>query len=182
MEQANERIIYWAFLIHGQWRLYVAATPDGLCYVGSPGKPYKEMSESVSRRYPRHEWEQSDDRVQPYMLQLKQYMDGDRREFTIPFDSGGTPFQSAVWEALRHIPYGRTCSYSDIAEQIGKPSSVRAVGTAIGANPILITVPCHRVIGKNGTLTGYRGGLEMKTELLRLERESLLADRSVQYV
>ena len=85
-------------------------------------------------------------------------------------DLHGTPFQMAVWEALRKIPFGVTVSYTDIAERIGKPSSVRAVGTAIGANPVLITVPCHRVIAKSGKLTGYRGGLDMKEQLLGLEK------------
>jgi methylated-DNA-[protein]-cysteine S-methyltransferase len=77
-----------------------------------------------------------------------------------------------VWNALCEIPYGQTQSYSDIANYIAKPASVRAVGTAIGANPVLISVPCHRVIGKNGSLTGYRGGLDMKTKLLQLENEN----------
>ncbi len=80
----------------------------------------------------------------------------------------------AVWEALRKIPFGVTVSYTDIAERIGKPSSVRAVGTAIGANPVLITVPCHRVIAKSGKLTGYRGGLDMKEQLLGLENDYLI--------
>lgn len=82
--------------------------------------------------------------------------------FTIPIDVYGTAFQLAVWNTVREIPYGETHSYSEIAERIQKPNAVRAVGTAVGANPLLITIPCHRVIGKNGKLTGFRGGLEMK--------------------
>jgi methylated-DNA-[protein]-cysteine S-methyltransferase len=101
---------------------------------------------------------------------LTQYLQGKRKDFSLPFDYHGTTFQLAVWNALCKIPYGKTQSYSDFANYIQKPVSVRAVGTAIGANPILISVPCHRVIGKNGSLTGYRGGLEMKTKLLQLEQ------------
>lgn len=89
--------------------------------------------------------------------------------FTIPIDVYGTAFQLAVWNTVREIPYGETHSYSEIAERIQKPNAVRAVGTAVGANPLLITIPCHRVIGKNGKLTGFRGGLAMKKELLKLE-------------
>src|SRR5690606_30640320 len=92
-----------------------------------------------------------------------------RTSFTMPMDPRGTPFQLKVWEALGRIPYGETRSYTDISEQIGKPSAVRAVGTAIGANPLLIAVPCHRVVAKDGSLTGYRGGLEMKAKLLQFE-------------
>ena len=99
-------------------------------------------------------------------------MKGKEQTFTVSFDYKGTAFQLAVWNALCEIPYGQTTSYSDIANSINKPTAVRAVGAAIGANPVLITVPCHRVVGKNGSLTGYRGGLEMKTQLLDLEKES----------
>ncbi|RXZ77651.1 methylated-DNA--[protein]-cysteine S-methyltransferase [Paenibacillaceae bacterium] len=94
----------------------------------------------------------------------------------------GTPFQKAVWKALCEIPYGQTRSYSDIAHQIQKSAAVRAVGTAIGTNPILITVTCHRVIGKNGSLTGYRGGMEMKMILLELERNVSSNGKEVQHV
>ncbi len=104
-----------------------------------------------------------------------------RKNFTIPFDFHGTTFQLDVWKALSEIPYGQTKSYSEIANQIQKPRAVRAVGSAIGANPILITVPCHRVIGKNGALTGYRGGMEMKTKLLKLEHNNALISGDLHY-
>ena len=108
--------------------------------------------------------------LRPYSVELSEYLQGQRQHFSLPVALEGTSFQKEVWDALCAIPYGKTCSYSDIANHIQRPAAVRAVGTAIGANPLLITVPCHRVIGKNGTLTGYRGGLEMKTKLLELER------------
>ena len=101
--------------------------------------------------------------------QLEAYFAGQLREFKLPIILGGTDFQHAVWEALREIPYGTTCTYGDIAKKIGRPNAVRAVGHAIGQNPISIIVPCHRVIGKNGTLTGFAGGLAVKAQLLEIE-------------
>lgn len=101
--------------------------------------------------------------------QLRAYFAGELRAFELPVRFGGTAFQHAVWEALREIPYGQTCAYGDIARKIGRPRAVRAVGHAIGQNPISIIIPCHRVIGKNGGLTGFAGGLTAKETLLRLE-------------
>ncbi|MBO1914937.1 methylated-DNA--[protein]-cysteine S-methyltransferase, partial [Microvirga sp. 3-52] len=85
-----------------------------------------------------------------YAQEMMEFLDGQRKEFTTSTDLHGTPFQQSVWQALLEIPFGKTVSYSTIAERIGNPKAVRAVGTAIGANPMLIVVPCHRVIGKNG--------------------------------
>jgi methylated-DNA-[protein]-cysteine S-methyltransferase len=102
--------------------------------------------------------------------ELAQYFEGKLHAFTVPLDvQWGTPFQRKVWQALSQIPFAATCSYADIAERIGNPKAVRAVGLANGKNPISIIVPCHRVIGKNGTLTGYGGGLANKEWLLAHE-------------
>jgi methylated-DNA-[protein]-cysteine S-methyltransferase len=101
--------------------------------------------------------------------QLRAYFAGELRTFDLPLAPEGTPFQRAVWEALRAIPYGTTCSYADLARRIGRPAAVRAVGAANGKNPLPIVVPCHRVIGSDGTLTGYAGGLSVKRALLALE-------------
>ena len=106
--------------------------------------------------------------------QLAEYFDGKRSHFDLPLDAGGTAFQQTVWSALIAIPYGELRSYSDIANAIGKPKAVRAVGAANGRNPIPIVVPCHRVIGSDGSLTGFAGGLPMKTKLLTLEGSLLL--------
>ena len=111
----------------------------------------------------------NDEVVEVYTNQIQAYLDGERSEFTIPVDLKGTAFQLAVWDALTKIPYGEKKSYSDIANMIQNPKAVRAVGAAIGANPVLMTIPCHRVVAKNGALTGFRGGLEMKEKLLALE-------------
>ena len=102
--------------------------------------------------------------------QLEEYFSGTRREFDLPLRPRGTSFQLSVWEALRAIPYGETWSYADLAQHIGKPSAMRAVGAANGRNPLPIVVPCHRVIGRDGSLVGFGGGLEIKAKLLTLER------------
>jgi methylated-DNA-[protein]-cysteine S-methyltransferase len=114
-----------------------------------------------------------EDRKHPVLLeaerQLDEYFAGRRRKFTLKLDFAGTEFQNKVWEALLSIPFGETRSYGDIARQIGKPKAVRAVGAANGRNPISIVTPCHRVIGSNGKLTGFAGGMEAKATLLALE-------------
>lgn len=102
--------------------------------------------------------------------QIRDYLDGARDGFDLPLDlSGGTPFQQSVWRALLAIPRGGTTSYGALARQLGHPRAVRAVGAAVGRNPVSVAVPCHRVLGSGGALTGYAGGLERKAALLRLE-------------
>ncbi|KEY97354.1 cysteine methyltransferase, partial [Sphingomonas sp. BHC-A] len=102
--------------------------------------------------------------------QLGEYFSGQREAFDLPLHFSGTDFQKSVWAALLTIPFGETCSYADIARQIGKPSACRAVGAANGRNPISIIAPCHRVVGADGALTGFAGGLKAKRYLLGLER------------
>lgn len=101
--------------------------------------------------------------------ELGEYFAGERRTFDLPLRPTGTAFQQRVWQCLRQIPYGECWSYSDVARSIGQPSATRAVGGACGRNPICIVVPCHRVIGQNGKLTGFAGGLEVKMQLLAME-------------
>ncbi len=102
--------------------------------------------------------------------QLEAYFNGDIQDFDVPLKMNGTDFQRQVWQALNNVPYGETCSYADIANRIGNPKAVRAVGAANGKNPIPIIVPCHRVIGSSGKLTGYAGGLDLKVWLLEHEK------------
>ncbi len=102
--------------------------------------------------------------------QLEEYFAGERTSFDIPLAPEGAPFEREVWRALEEIPYGETVSYGEIARRVGQPTAARAVGTANGRNPIAVIVPCHRVIGADGSLTGYGGGLERKRLLLELER------------
>ncbi|HET7435542.1 MAG TPA: methylated-DNA--[protein]-cysteine S-methyltransferase [Thermoanaerobaculia bacterium] len=119
---------------------------------------------------PRDEWRRDDDAFADAIGQLREYFDGKRKVFDLELAPRGTEFQRAVWTALTAIPYGELRSYRDIAIRIGKPEAVRAVGAANGANPLPIVVPCHRVVGSNGSLTGFGGGLTAKQYLIDLER------------
>src|SRR5947208_1553932 len=120
-------------------------------------------------RHPRPvapEWHRDDAAFDDIRTQLREYFAGERQEFDLPLNAGGSPFQALVWDALTRIPYGETTSYGKVAVSIGHPDGPRAVGLANGQNPIPIIVPCHRVIGANGSLTGYGGGLDTKRWLL----------------
>ena len=140
----------------------LAASPQGLCGLWFEGQ----------RHEPQQAWPEQADHplLQQAALQLQQYLRGERGGFDLPLDlSGGTPFQQAVWRALLAIGRGRTCSYGALSAQLGQPRAVRAVGAAVGRNPLSVVVPCHRVLGADGSLTGYAGGLDRKTALLTLE-------------
>ena len=119
---------------------------------------------------PNPAWTESARAFAEPVRQLKAYFSGRLRTFTVGVEPGGTPFQSAEWQALREIPYGETISYGELAARIGNPRAVRAVGLANGANPVSIIIPCHRVVGANGALVGYGGGLPIKRALLALEQ------------
>lgn len=169
--QQNEGTIYWTTFHHQEWELVVAKTTKGLCFLGTPQETYEDLVKWTQKRLPKVTFIKNKTPLQPYIQELQAYFAGKTTQFTLPLDLLGTEFQSRVWRALLNIPYGQTCTYSDIAQHINKPTGVRAVGRAIGANPILIAIPCHRVIGKNGAITGFRGGIPMKQYLLALERE-----------
>ena len=111
----------------------------------------------------------SDNVIEATEAQLAEYFAGERQDFDLPLAPEGTAFQKSVWHALEAIPFGELRSYRDIAEEIGNPAAVRAVGAANGRNPLPIVVPCHRVIGADGSLTGFGGGLDLKRQLLELE-------------
>ncbi|MFH5184211.1 methylated-DNA--[protein]-cysteine S-methyltransferase [Paenibacillus sp. TAB 01] len=182
MNHPTKPPIYWTHIAFEQWSFYAAATAKGLCFVGSNNHSMEELSKWAQARFPGSPLMQDDEKLLPYRAELTEYLQGSRTLFTHLFDMQGTPFQLAVWQELCRIPYGQTMTYSEIAQQISRPSAVRAVGTAIGANPVLITVPCHRVIGKNGALTGYRGGMDMKARLLKLEQGCLTKEGNLSYV
>ena len=118
-------------------------------------------------------WQNADAELDETCRQLDAYFAGKRRTFDLRLAPLGTAFQQAVWQALLSIPFGQTSSYSALAAQIGRPNAVRAVGAANGANPIAVIIPCHRVIGRDGSLTGYAGGLSRKALLLQLEGTQL---------
>jgi methylated-DNA-[protein]-cysteine S-methyltransferase len=122
---------------------------------------------------PRPEWKEDKAPFAEVIRQLRAYFRRELKKFDLPLSMEGTDFQLRVWNALREIPYGETISYAQLAERIGNPKAVRAVGLANGSNPIPIIVPCHRVIGSNGSLTGFGGGLSTKKMLLELESRQL---------
>lgn len=172
MKSDQRTQVYWDEFTHkafGSQLIYLAATERGLCHITFPHESFDYLRNAVEKRIPNAQWARSDERLREFGEQLKQYLDGERTTFTLPVDYRGTEFQNEVWRALVRIPYGEVRSYSDIAREIGRDKAVRAVGAANGANPVPIVVPCHRVIGKNNTLTGFRGGLAIKETLLRLE-------------
>ena len=143
--------------------LLLAGDSDGLHVIGFP--------EGKMRRDPEPDWIFNEKPLAEACRQLREYFAGDRREFNLPLKLDGTEFQVSVLRALQDIPYGETVSYGEIAKRIGHPKAVRAVGAANGRNPLPIVIPCHRVIGSTGDLTGFGGGLDTKEALLRLEAE-----------
>lgn len=142
--------------------LLIAGQDDALTFIGLP--------EGRSAVQPASSWRRDDGLWAEARRQLTAYFAGALTEFELHLRPAGTPFQQQVWRALREIPYGETRSYGQVAAAIGRPAAVRAVGRANGANPLPIVIPCHRVIGSNGTLTGYGGGLAAKQWLLQLEQ------------
>lgn len=132
--------------------------------------PAREQAEEYRlRHWPHAELDPAAPPLPEVRRQLDEYLSGKRRAFDLPMDLAGTEFQRLCWEALQRIPFGETRTYGEMARSIGRPAAVRAVGRANHDNPIGVIVPCHRVIGADGTLTGYAGGLDMKRTLLELE-------------
>jgi O-6-methylguanine DNA methyltransferase len=153
-----------------------ALTPTGLGRLTFPAEPFGRCESWARRWAPLAELRRDETALRSLAEQLNAYLEGDLRDFSVPIDMRGTPFQVAVWQALQQIGYGEVRSYAAVANAIGRPTAVRAVGAANGVNPVPVIVPCHRVIGSNGTLTGYGGGIEMKAWLLR--REGIDVDAS----
>ena len=142
-------------------RLLILANNDGLAAIHfAPTSGAHAIAEH---------WTQGGSMVDDAARQLGEYFAGTRRSFDLPLAPKGTPFMTSVWNELVRIPYGATTSYGELARRLGKPKAARAIGSANGKNPIPIVVPCHRVIGANGTLTGFAGGLDVKRQLLELE-------------
>ncbi len=156
--------MYYCYFDTPIGELLLAGEADALTMIGFP--------KGAMRRDPEADWIYKEEPFTEVRRQLGEYFAGQRKEFDLPLALQGTEFQVSVLEALQRIPYGETTSYGAIAQQIGRPKAVRAVGAANGRNPIPIIVPCHRVIGSSGDLTGFGGGLDTKAELLRLEAEN----------
>ena len=156
--------MYYCYFDTPIGELLLAGDEDSLSMIGFP--------KGAMRRDPERDWIYNEAPFEIVRSQLAEYFAGERKDFDLPLSLSGTEFQIAVLEALRQIPYGETTSYGTVAKQIGRPKAVRAVGAANGRNPIPIIVPCHRVIGSSGDLTGFGGGLDTKAALLRLEAEN----------
>ena len=156
--------MYYCYLHSPIGELLLAGDKEALTMIGFP--------KGSMRRDPEPDWIFNEKPFADAMRQLEEYFDGDRRDFDLPLRLDGTEFQLQVLDELQKIPYGETTSYGDIAKRIGRPKASRAVGAANGRNPIPIVVPCHRVIGSHGDLTGFGGGLDTKEALLRLEAEN----------
>lgn len=147
----------------------VVSCKTGICKISLPNTASKTVFTWINQYYDSYEKKRTkiiDDAIK----ELNQYFRRKRKKFSTPIQLHGTPFQKKVWKALQKISYGETTTYGEIAQQIKKPNAARAVGRAIGRNPIPIIVPCHRVIGAQGDLVGYGGGLPLKQKLLRLEK------------
>lgn len=156
--------MYYRYLSTPIGELLLAGDTDGLSMIGFP--------DGKMRREPDPDWILDETPFEDAVRQLEEYFAGERREFTLPLKLTGTDFQVRVLEELTRIPYGQTVSYGTVAKRIGRPGAMRAVGAANGRNPIPIVIPCHRVIGSSGKLTGFGGGLDTKAALLRLEAEN----------
>lgn len=150
-------------------------SPVGLLLLAGDSNALRRVSFENSKRSvpPQPDWKQNRAAFAGVIRQLHAYFRGELKEFDLPLAMEGTEFQLRVWNALRAIPYGETISYAQLAQRIDNPKAVRAVGLANGSNPIPIIVPCHRVIGSDGSLTGFGGGLSTKKKLLALESKQL---------
>jgi methylated-DNA-[protein]-cysteine S-methyltransferase len=156
--------MYYCYFDTPIGELLLAGEEHALSMIGFP--------KGAMRRDPEPDWIYNEQPFDEVRMQLAEYFAGERKAFDLPLALDGTEFQVKVLHALQEIPYGETTSYGAIAKQIGRPKAVRAVGAANGRNPIPIIVPCHRVIGSGGDLTGFGGGLDTKAALLRLEAEN----------
>lgn len=161
--------IYWTSINRKEWEIIIAASDEGLSFVGTS---IDEVEDWCKKHYKYAVLVEDEEKTAEYQKQYEEYFEGKRTTFEFPLDLQGTEFQQQVWQALLQVPFGKTTCYSEIANKIHNPKAVRAVGGAIGANPILIAVPCHRIIGKNGKLTGFRSGIPLKKELLGIEKVS----------
>lgn len=155
--------MFYSYVESPVGNILIAADEEGLKHVIFPtGK---------NAIKPSRDWIRDDAKLSEARQQFQDYFDGKRKSFDLKLSPSGTPFQKDVLDALQHIPYGETCSYADIAKAIGRPKACRAVGAANGRNPLSIVIPCHRVIGASGDLTGFGGGLSTKKVLLELEKK-----------
>ncbi len=150
-------------------RVWVAATEMGVCKISLGAERSGAFLSWLSQHVHPLQVVEDAELMTVATSQLDEYFSGARRSFDLPLDVHGTAFQTAVWSQVARIPYGATASYGDVAQLVGRPKASRAVGAALGANPLPIVIPCHRVIGSGGALVGFGAGLDAKETLLRLE-------------
>ncbi len=162
-------VIYYTVSPSPLGPLVVGATDKGVCAIQFADDP-DEAEAELQDRFPEAELVANDARLKDWVATVIDYLDMPKKGLSLPLDIQGTAFQHRVWQALQDIPVGELATYSDIAQRIGAPRAVRAVGTACGANKIALAIPCHRVVGKNGGLTGYRWGVGRKKKLIHGER------------
>ena len=160
--------LYGSTLSWEGWTFRVLSSARGVRWIDRTGTSFEELEHKLKARI-----HPDDEPNEPALSELREYLRGTRRTFAVPLDLRGTPFQLDVWHAVAETPYGETCSYGDIAEAIARARATRAVGQAVGANPVPLIIPCHRVVGTSGSLTGFSGGLPLKERLLALEHGSL---------
>lgn len=167
-EAKNQEIRFAVEKTNLGW-VMVAATEIGVCAIALGDNPDELVSE-IQRRFPQAEFCDDDLTFQQWVTDVVSMIEMPKRSLNLPLDIQGTAFQKQVWQALRAIPVGSTLSYQQVATQIGKPKAFRAVASACAANKLAIAIPCHRVVGSNGSLSGYRWGVERKQALLELEK------------
>ena len=167
---AKSELLYASKILWEEWCFVLLSSERGIRLIDLHGTSLSELSEQLSVEIVQGGTKTASVNQDLARQEIEEYLNGDRKSFSSPLDLRGTPFQIEVWNELLNIPYGETRSYGEIAAAVGRPRAARAVGAAIGANPLPITVPCHRVIGKNGSLVGFGGGLRLKERLLLLEK------------
>jgi methylated-DNA-[protein]-cysteine S-methyltransferase len=168
-------MINFSFIETMAGRIYIAEKDEKVIYISIGSNPYENMQKWIKKHFPKEEILSLDEQTQNTLLieagrQILDYMEGKAKIIDFPVEITGTDLQKSVWKEIAAIPFGKVKSYGELARLIGKPAASRAVGAACGANPLPLIIPCHRVIGTSGSLTGFGGGLEMKKLLLELEK------------
>ncbi len=167
---AKNELLYASKILWEEWCFVLLSSERGIRLIDLHGASLSELGERLGVEIVQGGTKTAAVNQDLARQEVEEYLNGGRKSFSSPLDMRGTPFQIEVWNELLNIPYGETRSYGEIAAAVGRPRAARAVGAAVGANPLPIIVPCHRVIGKNGSLVGFGGGLRLKERLLLLER------------
>ena len=166
----NRTRIFYTVMDSSIGKLVIASTDHGLVRILLPREGGFDFMSSLHKAYPDATLIEDQGKNQNVMNQLREYFDGNRTGFSLSLELRGTEFQKSVWKAVAQVPYGQTRSYGEIAQEVGRPKAFRAVGNANRMNPIPIVIPCHRIIGSDGSMTGFGGGIPLKIKLLKIEK------------